>query len=257
MSITLFLFHRQSVNYSGKYISDILPYITEMQGMDSGYDFPYPILFLTGRFFLLFAPSHHAMAFAVTLLNGLTAPALKYYFNKFLKVAENSSRKRGLLSSFLVFSLLFVSMLYPLTYLGHYHELGENYLYRYLGVFTPNPYHNATYLAARPFSILTFLSFAEVLKIYEKEDKWFHPKYLMLGAFLFLSTMAKPSFTLVFAATAGLLMLYRLIRSRFHGIKAFYNAVFGSFPLSAPCYTSLGTYSSLRGRKRKESVSAF
>ena len=34
--------------------------------------------------------------------------------------------------------------------------------------------------------------------------------------------MAKPSFALVFAATAGLIMLYRLIRSRFHGIKAFF-----------------------------------
>ena len=51
MAVTLFLFHRQSVSYDGKYASDIHPYIAEMQGIDSGYDFPYPILFLTGRFF--------------------------------------------------------------------------------------------------------------------------------------------------------------------------------------------------------------
>lgn len=220
--VTLFLFHRQSVSYDGKYSSDIHPYIAEMQGIDSGYDFPYPILFLTGRLFLLFTPSHHAMAFAITLLNALTVLVLKYYWDKFLKVSTSVSCKKGILSSLLVFSILFVSMLYPLTYLGRYNEVGENYLYRYLGTFTPNPYHNATYLAARPFSILTFFSFVDILDFYEKKDKWFHPKYLALGIFLFLSTMAKPSFTLVFVATAGLVMLYRLIRSRFHGIKAFF-----------------------------------
>lgn len=219
--VTLFLFHRQSVYYGGNYVSDILPYIAEAQGLDSGYDFPYPILFLMGRLFLPFTSPQHAMAFAVTLLNGLTAPALKYYFDKLLKISAGNSCRKGILSSLLVFSLLFASMLYPLTYLGRYNPLSENYLYRYLGVFTPNPYHNATYLAARPFSIFAFFSFLDILEFYEKEDKWFHSKYLMLGTFLFLSTMAKPSFTLVFVATAGLIMLFRLIRSRFRGIKAF------------------------------------
>ena len=30
MAVTLFLFHRQSVSYDGKYASDIHPYIAEM-----------------------------------------------------------------------------------------------------------------------------------------------------------------------------------------------------------------------------------
>lgn len=220
--VTLFLFHRQSVSYSGKYTSDIQPYIAEMQGVSSGYDFPYPLLFLTGRFFLLFTTPQHAMAFAITLLNGLTAPALKLFFDGALKASEDTSLKKPVLSSLLVFSLLFVSMLYPLTWLGRYNPLGENYLYRYLGVFTPNPYHNATYLAARPFSVFAFFLFADILGFYETEDKWIHPKYLLMGLFLLLSTLAKPSFTLVFTVAAGLTMLYRLARSRFHGLKAFF-----------------------------------
>ncbi len=220
--VTLFLFHRQSMNYSGSYVSDIQPYIAEMQGISSGYDFPYPLLFLTGRFFLLFTTPQHAMAFAVTLLNGLTAPALKLFFDGTLNTSQDPRGKSAVLSSLLVFSLLFTSMLYPLIWLGQYNPLGENYLYRYLGVFTPNPYHNATYLAARPFSVLTFFLFADILSFYEKEMKWFHPKYLFMGLSLLLSTLAKPSFTLVFTAAAGLIMLYRLVRSRFHGIKAFF-----------------------------------
>lgn len=220
--VTLFLFHRQSMNYSGSYVSDIQPYIAEMQGISSGYDFPYPLLFLTGRFFLLFTTPQHAMAFAVTLLNGLTAPALKLFFDGTLNTSQDPRGKSAVLSSLLVFSLLFTSMLYPLIWLGQYNPLGKNYLYRYLGVFTPNPYHNATYLAARPFSVLTFFLFADILSFYEKEMKWFHPKYLFMGLSLLLSTLAKPSFTLVFTAAAGLIMLYRLVRSRFHGIKAFF-----------------------------------
>lgn len=220
--VTLFLFHRQSVSYSGRYVSDIQPYIAEMQGLSSGYDFPYPLLFMLGRFFLFFTTPQHAMAFAVTLLNGLTAPALKLFFDDALETSEDTSGKKAVVSSLLVFSLLFASMLYPVTWLGRYNPLGENYLYRYLGVFTPNPYHNATYLAARPFSVLAFFLFADILGFYEKKEKWFHPKYFLMGLSLFLSTLAKPSFTLVFAAAAGLIMLYRLIRSRFHGLKAFF-----------------------------------
>ena len=162
------------------------------------------------------------MALAVTLWNGLTPVVLKYYFDRFLQVRDAGTAKRGIISTLLAFSLLFVSMLYPLTYLGRYYGLGEGFLYRYLGTFTPNPYHNATYLAARPFSILAFLLFADILTFYEKEDKWFHSKYLSFSLFLFLATLAKPSFTLVLVSTAGVIMLWRLLHCRFQKIKAFF-----------------------------------
>lgn len=214
LAVTFFLFYRQCINYNGGYRSDMPAYIQEIQGIDSGYDFPYPILFFTGQFFLLFTTPQYAMAIASMLLNGLTAIMLKHYFDKALS--------KEWLSSLLTFSLLFASMLYPLTYLGRYNPLGEDYLYRYFGTFTPNPYHNATYLAARPFTIPVFFLFADILDFYEKENKWFHPKYLFMGLFLLFATMTKPSFTLIFVATAGLIMLFRLIRSRFRGTKAFF-----------------------------------
>lgn len=220
--MTLLLFHWQTVGYGGGYVSDIPPYIDEMQGLDTGYDFPYPILFLTGRFFLLFTSPAHAMALAVTLWNGLTPVALKYYFDQFLRVRDADSAKRGIFSTLLVFSLLFASMLYPLTYLGHYRELEEGFLYRYLGTFTPNPYHNATYLTARPLSVPAFFLFADILTFYEKEDSWIHPKYLCFSFFLLLTTLAKPSFTLVLASAAGIIMLWRLVIGRFRRFKAFF-----------------------------------
>ncbi len=220
LAVTLFLFHRQSVHYGGAYTSDITPYIEEMQHIDSGYNFPYPLLFLTGRLFLPFTSPEHAMAIAVTLLNGLTAILLKFFMDGCVQAQDNI--KRGFFSTLLVFSLLFSSMLYPLTYLGRYQEPGPDFLYRYLGVFTPNPYHNATYLAARAFSVPAFFLLADILSFYETENKWFHPKYLFFSVFLLLSTLAKPSFTLILAATAGLVMVSRLVRGRFRNGKAFF-----------------------------------
>lgn len=220
LAATLFLFHRQTVNYDGRYVSDVQEYIAEMANGSSAYSFPYPVLFWTGRIFLHVTTPVHAMAFAIALLNGLSALAIKYYMDRFLEAGGRLGR--GLLSTALTFSLLFVSMLYPLTYLGRYQEFEEGFLYRYLGTFTPNPYHNATYLAARPFSIVAFFAFVEVLGIYETENKWYHPRYLSFSLALLLTTLAKPSFTLIFVAAAGIIMLWRLIRSRFLGIKAFF-----------------------------------
>lgn len=211
---TLFLFHRQSVNYGGWYVSDLPVYIAEMQG-DSGRRFPYPILFLTGRLFLPFTSPAHAMAFATTLLNSLTLFVLKYYCDRLLQLQETDRAAKRLFSTLLVYTLLFVSMLYPLTYLGSHHN-------RYIGTFSPNPYHNATYLAARPFSIPAFFLFADILSFYEEENIWFHPKYLGFSLALFLTTLAKPSFTLVLVSAAGVIMLWRLFTRRFRKFKAFF-----------------------------------
>lgn len=220
LAVTLLLFHRQTVRYAGRYISDITDYLSTIQGIEVVYKFPYPVLFRTGSFFMLFTTPAHALAFAATLLNGLSVPILKWYLDSFLDVRSHPGR--SWLSTLLTFSLLFASMLYPPTYLGRYNEIGENYLYRYRGTFTPNPYHNATYLAARPFSIPAFFLFTDILGFYEKEDKWFHPKYLLFSISLLMTTMAKPSFTFVLCAAAGIIMLYRLIAGRFQGIKAFF-----------------------------------
>lgn len=222
LAATLFLFHRQTVGYGGLYPSDMGAYVAEIEGLDSGYQYPYPILFLTGKLFRLFTSPEHATAMAALLWNGLTPVFLKYYFDRFLQVREERDSRRGILSTLLVFSLLLISMVYPLTYLGRYHRPGEDFLYRYLGTFTPNPYHNATYLTARPFSVPVFFLFADILGFYEKEDRWAHPKYMLFSLFLLLATLAKPSFTLVLAGTAGMIMLWRLAAGRFRGLRAFF-----------------------------------
>lgn len=206
------------------YHSDMKAYIQEMQGIDSGYSFPYPIFFKMSAFFHLFVGPETAVALATTLLNTLSIVLMKVLLNhltgKSLEDSFSTHKWRaGVIISLVAVSLFFVSMLYlpfDIFIAGVYH--------RYLGVFSPNPFHNATYMAARPFAILAFYWYAKLLVNYEQGygGKWKHSEkgvdmrdYVLFSVFLLAATMTKPSFTIVLVGAAGLIMVYRMIRSRF------------------------------------------
>ncbi len=219
------LFHKQTYGSpEGGYHSDMKAYILEMQGLDSGYSFPYPVFFKIAAFIHLFTNPQMAVALATALLNGLSIVIMKLMLNHLSKKALQDSFAKhkwiaGVIISLVSVFLFFASMLYlPFDKFiaGVYH--------RYVGVFTLNPFHNATYMAARPFAILAFFWYAKLLANYEQGygGKWKHSKqgvdlrdYILFSLFLLLATMTKPSFTIVLVGAAGLIMVYRLIRRKF------------------------------------------
>ena len=225
-AVTLTLFYRQTTGSPALYHSDMKAYILEMQGLDSGYEFPYPVFFKLSALIHLFTNPELAVAIATMLLNSLAIVLTKLAFHHLIlgNVDASESVKHrpnswlaGVIISFVTVSLFFVSMLFPPA--GIYLP---GIQYNYLGVFTPNPFHNATYMAARPFAILAFLWFVKLLPVYEKgisKDSVVQGAnivdYIGFSVFLLLATMTKPSFTLVLVSTAGLIMLYRLIRAKF------------------------------------------
>lgn len=230
---TLRLFHLQALGTPDNYHSDVKAYILEMQGLDSGYSFPYPVFFKLSAFLNLFVRPELAVALAEMLLNSLALVITKAAFDRLaLKELEASiealrSRRRasgrrtflqgwtaGVGISVAVVTLFFISMVFPPR--GHYLP-GIRFLY--LGVFTANPFHNATYMAARPFAILAFLWFAKLMPVYE-EDTVSLRDHILFSVFLLLTTMTKPSYTIVLVGSAGLLMLCRLVRSRFRNFRA-------------------------------------
>ena len=162
------------------------------------------------------------MAIATMLLNSLGIIVAKLAFNHLtLQVLEDGlilcrreqradkSWLAGIVISMAVTGLFFVSMLYPPT--GIYLP---GIRFKYLGVFTANPFHNATFMVARPFAVLAFLWYVKLLSVYEQgEHKT--ADYVLFAVFLLLATMTKPSFTLVMVSTAGLIMLFRLFRAKF------------------------------------------
>lgn len=189
----LLLFHRQTVNYAGKYVSDMAAYVYYMQGISVGYEYPYPIMFWVGKVFDLVLAPEMAMAFSVTVLNSLTPLALKYYGNRMLKQELEQSYLKTLLWNLLLFAGLFVSMLFLPAERG-----ADEYWYK--GVFSPNPFHNATYLAARGFSVVSFFAFLDAFDGLKRKRslKESLPDYLILSLSLLLTTMTKPSFTPAF-----------------------------------------------------------
>jgi len=229
-AVTLTLFHRQTLGSPERYHSDMKAYILEMQGLDSGYSFPYPIFFKTAAFLNLFTTPEFAVALATMLFNSVAMVITRLALNRLVlnDLEDAIERRRGSLSvkgkncllqkwmagallSIAAVSLFFISMVYPPE--GIYLP---GIKFKYLGVFSPNPFHNATYMAARPFAILAFLWFGKLLSVYEEGLKGASLRdYFLFSLFLLLATMTKPSFTIVLVGAAGLLMLYRLFRGKF------------------------------------------
>ena len=227
-AVVLALFYKQtSLVYSDSYESDMAAYILEMQGLETKYSFPYPIFFKTAAFIDLFATPEFSVALAAMLFNSLGIVFTKAMFNRLVLNECGSDTDgtqvfwpKGILASVLAVSLFFISMLFPPK--GIYLP---GIRFTYLGVFTANPYHNATYVAARPFAILAFIWFVRLLPVYggglrkkaggTDNNAAKLSAYILFSVFLLLATMTKPSFTLVLVGAAGLIMLFRLFRAGF------------------------------------------
>lgn len=218
-SVTFTLFYRQTDGTSPYYPADLPVYMLEMQGIESGCYFPYPLFFKVGALILKFIGDPRlSITLALVLLNAITPIAIKYYMQKILKKQKYLGNQSTLCESkqfllkqavtILTFLILFVSMLYPPA---GYSLPGIGY--KYAGVFSPNPFHNATYIATRSFAVLTFFKFVEILQEYEKN--FILKDAILFSTFLFLTTMTKPSFTFVLVPAAGLIMLYRMCNSKF------------------------------------------
>lgn len=211
--ITVWLFYKQATGSPAGYHSDMKAYILEMQGLDSGYSFPYPVFFKLAAFFNLFVSPEMAVAIATMLLNSLAIWITKLSFQYLAPAKMKEGWAWRAFLSVAAVSLFFISMLYPPE--GIYLP---GILFKYTGVFTANPFHNATYMAARPFAILAFLWYGKLLPIYEEGIHGEKDKirdYVLFSLFLLIATMTKPSFTIVLVGTAGLIMLFRLFRSGF------------------------------------------
>ena len=199
-------FHTEYLVYG----SDVDAYLLEMQGLDSGFDFPYPVYFVIGKFFALFFGVNMGAALSATILNSLSPAFLSVFMLRALSEVIPEDRKKKSLYEIgiliLTYSLFFVSMLYPPK--GIY--LPGIYL-KNLGVFSANPYYNQTYLASRGFAIVAFFIFAHILTYYEDHaDK---KEYIVFSVFLLLATLTKPSFTLVMITAAAVHMITRLVMS--------------------------------------------
>lgn len=212
-----FLFFRQACEYQGIYYSDMRAYIEHAQGIEGVYSFPYPVMFWLTKLFAVVFSWEMAIALAVALLNSLSVLLVKHYAGQLLKETNWSNQVSRVLEWILpviVFAPFFLSMIYSPRGMAF---LGFDYIYRCMGIYTPNPFWNATYLATRPFSILCFFQGICLLRHYEKSFSW--KEGAAFGVSLLLTTMTKPSFTFVIVPVMGIIMSWRLIAERFGTLR--------------------------------------
>lgn len=213
-ALMMSFFYRQVMPQDGIFYSDMEAYILETQGLESGYEFPYRLFFWVSRVWTIFLSPAVAVAFTTMLCNSAAVILTKYYFDKNL---QKYARQEGivwntaweLVSTLAVFSLFFVSMVYSPRGTAFF---GFDYIYRCMGILTPNPYWNATYLAVRPLTIATFFLGIDLLAEYETVLSW--KKVTAFGVLVFLCTFTKPSFTFILVPTGAIILLYRLLKNK-------------------------------------------
>jgi hypothetical protein len=222
--VTLYLFIHQCYP-NDNFNSDMEAYVNKVAGLEGEYNFPYPLFFTLGKFFALFSDAAMGTAIATALLNLLSIVITKYYMDRAVykwdyfrtvRASENvgsetpARAQKGLFVTFMVFALFLLGNLYSPKNTAFF---GFNYTYRVQGIYTPNPIWNATYMATRPFSIVCFVEGCHALELIR--NKTFELKNAFLFAIsLFLTTITKPSYTLVVLPTIAILMLVELIRTR-------------------------------------------
>jgi hypothetical protein len=86
--------------------------------------------------------------------------------------------------------------------------------------FSPNPLYNPTQMCVRAFAVLCFCLLSDIWGFQENEDyvgRYFHVEagigkhYVLLAFFLFMSTLAKPTFAEMFIPAVAITMLVKWI----------------------------------------------
>lgn len=221
-AVMLFLFLMQCYEVP-VYRSDMPDYVKEVAGIKGDYEFPYPLFFITAKIFAVLMEAPVAVAVATALFNALAVCVTKYYMNGEIKAYvsyEQLEQKKQVAVDIVItiaaFVLFLLSHLYSPKNTAFF---GFDYAYRCMGIYTPNPFWNATYMATRPFAIICFFEGARILREYEKDFSW--KKCMPFAVSLFLTTITKPSYTLVVVPLMGLILLGQLIKSKG---KSFRNA---------------------------------
>ncbi len=207
ISVMFCLVYKQAV-YPLQYNSDLEFYIDMVDNIDDA-TIAYPVMFyLAYALKCLLGNTQIAMAIAVTFFNFMALIITKSVLNK--------QSGEGILSSIGTVLLFFSSMIFNHRFIPfgipHY----------YVGVGTPNPWHNATYVAARPFVILSFLLGAYTLDHYEndftKGNKFtwsIHKYYIGFAITMLLCTLTKPAYNLPHMGVVFLVAVYRCLKNRF------------------------------------------
>ncbi|NMA06517.1 MAG: hypothetical protein GX928_02210 [Ruminococcaceae bacterium] len=201
---TFYLFYRQSVALPGEnYLSDMPFYIMGAFGENLRDPYPYKLFFWCIRLFSYIFSKEISAAVATTLFNSLNVFVLYHFAKKLIQKDLQSDLK----NTFMIFSWLIASMVI-IPYFNIYKFPGQFYI----GQGTGNMWHNATYLATRPFSTASFFLFIEILDDFDHKRVVHNKKLVLFSISLFLSVFAKPTFAIVFFPAVLAIIVVKFVK---------------------------------------------
>lgn len=240
--VTLYLFVMQCYEVPD-FVSDMPAYVDKVRGVAGKYEFPYPLFFTIARVLSWLCGAPLAVAITTTVLNAFGIWVARGYMGRGIRIlladrtgGQGAGRGLDLAVTFLTFALFLLGNLYSPKNTAFF---GFDYAYRCMGIYTPNPIWNATYLATRPFAVICFFEGCRMLirvdELWKERTVGSLPEAfrsfpwkesIPFALSLFLTTITKPSFTMVVVPTIGLILLVQLIRSRGKNLPyAFYLCV--------------------------------
>lgn len=159
----------------------------------------------------------------LSLSTALTYLLIKRFF---LKSNENATKQLNSIQiQLLVLGILFSSMLIINLNINSNH---------YLGVWTPNPHHNPTYIFSKPFAVLSFVYLAFFLNKIVRNN--LSVKYFIFTAFILLFSMwAKPSFLISFIPAFLSLSFILFIKKQIN-FSSFIKSILVILPSILPLY---------------------
>ena len=244
------------------YYSDILAYMQHIQGPQAEITFEkevystldtYPLFFLLGKVLYKFMDINHAIMWAELICNSLAIILSKYFFEKSLSLKddENDNVIRHILISLGVCACFIMSM----WWLPRFGKITLPFKDQvFYGTYSGNPWHNATYIAVRPFAVSTFFAFVYLMKkiplkkgeAAEDLTKITVIDYILFSVSLLLSVLAKPTFALVFFSASAIVFLARLIIGKGKTIK---NLVFVALAYIPTCAVLLYQFGGVFGNR--------
>lgn len=249
-AVMLYLFVMQCYEVP-HFVSDMPAYVEKVQGIQGEYEFPYPVFFVTAQLFAVVMDAPAAVALVTALFNALAVCVTKYYMNREVRSFMNYDTlpaKRRVAVDFAVtgavFVLFLISNLYSPKNTAFF---GFDYSYRCMGIYTPNPFWNATYMATRPFATVCFFEAATVLKEYRSDFSW--KRCAPFAISLLLTTLTKPSYTLVIVPLMGIILLWQLICSKGKSLRNAFNLCVTMIPTGiALLYQYSGLFTGVNSR---------
>lgn len=199
------LFRGQASLDNVKYMSDLPAHILAGLSSKGSYSLMYIILGFLWRF------PYHSCLISLFLI---TLTLLSIYFTfvllrNLLPKVKNEN----------LYAAALVCNMYMPIFLPFFND------YRYMGMPSFVLYHNSTYIAMRPFAILSILVFIKLREKYALEKINFE-EWLVFAFLMFVTTWFKPNFMFGFAPCMLIIMIVDFIKG--HGKNVLNYIIFGS-----------------------------